>query len=249
MNPININNVGKKYFVEKSIIKKLYEMLEKVSKIFNKNKIQYWVDGGTLLGAVRHKGIIPWDDDVDISVFYKDRNKIWKLKKEFEKNGYGLMETAVGLKLYDLEGINIKRNLWKEHRQLFKIYNPEIKSRSQISVEASKTYKKSKKIKYQKYKYPFMDIFYTKIEKDKIVYLKQQWLKCYQNKDSLLPLKKYNFYKYKVYGPNKPEDYLDNCYGKNWNSDAVINFDHKKEKFIKPIKFKVKNSHRVPAKY
>ena len=248
-NLVNNNNIGKKYFVDKKIMKELYIMLDRVSKLLIKNDIQYWVDGGTLLGAVRHGGIIPWDDDVDISIFYKDRNKVLELKEELKKNGYGLAKTFYGLKVYDLNGTPIKRDLWKEHRQKFKKKNPSVTKRSQISVEASKTYKKSKKTKYMEYKYPFLDIFYTKIQNNKIVYLKKQWLKCVQDKEHLLPLKKYKFYNIKVYGPNNPKQYLDNCYGPKWNEHAIIAFDHKKEKHIKPIKFELKKEHRVPAKY
>ena len=57
-----------KYFKSDQVILQLYQMLYDVTNILQKNDIQYWIDGGTMLGAVRHKGIIPWDDDVDISI-------------------------------------------------------------------------------------------------------------------------------------------------------------------------------------
>ena len=58
------------------------KMLKCVVSIFNKYGIKYYLSGGSVLGAIRHKGFIPWDDDLDIMVprFYYD-----KLEEIFSK--------------------------------------------------------------------------------------------------------------------------------------------------------------------
>ena len=62
------------------------EMLKLVDKICQKHNLHYSLVGGSLLGAVRHKGFIPWDDDIDLAMKRKDYEKFLKIaQKELPK--------------------------------------------------------------------------------------------------------------------------------------------------------------------
>jgi len=74
-----------KYNPEGSIMRtkqmQMFEILKVVDNLCRNNNIKYWLSSGTLLGAVRHGGFIPWDDDVDIEMEKTDYVRFEKIMK------------------------------------------------------------------------------------------------------------------------------------------------------------------------
>ena len=79
-----MNNMSNKIAISLDECKRIQlEMLVEIDTFCRARNIKYMLAYGTLLGAIRHKGYIPWDDDVDISMPYED---MLRFKKEFKSD-------------------------------------------------------------------------------------------------------------------------------------------------------------------
>lgn len=71
---------------------RMLEMLQFIDTVCKKHGIRYWLCSGTLLGAVRHGGFIPWDDDVDIEMLKEDYDKFVKAMLSEKSEKYVLQD-------------------------------------------------------------------------------------------------------------------------------------------------------------
>ena len=91
----------------KAVWKVLLDILETLIGICDRHGLQYSLIGGSLLGAMRHKGIIPWDDDIDIAMPRPDYEKLQQiLPKELPPHLF--MQTSATDFEYDITHVKIR---------------------------------------------------------------------------------------------------------------------------------------------
>jgi phosphorylcholine metabolism protein LicD len=124
-----VNNGKKsKYILQGKNLKVAEQMLKDVTDIFDKHGVRYWLDFGTLLGIVREGRILPWDDDMDISIFEEDRQKVHDVvMPEIKKLNYRTysryhhIEDHEVLKKGDFRAFRTRNYRWRFFRGYVKI--------------------------------------------------------------------------------------------------------------------------------
>lgn len=102
INKEQVEELDDKFMTLEEIHNEELEMLETFIDYCNKNNLNYYICGGTLLGAIRHKGFIPWDDDIDILMPRPDYDRFQDLAQK--KNL--LISSNLEVHSYDIGNLN-----------------------------------------------------------------------------------------------------------------------------------------------
>ncbi len=210
----------------------LLELLKEFDKICRENNLQYWLDFGTLLGAIRHKGFIPWDDDLDVSMMSSDVDKVIPiLKEKFKDSNYIVRERALHCNNFQLRIRNKQYNLGMDVFRMFdypaKNYSDEIRSTVNEDILHNrkifeKKFKSNKNFgEAKRYLNEFHDKFFGDQTDPKKVLLSRGIDFPYDEDyvttpyDDIFPLKEFEFEGCILPIPNKPEEYMSHFW-KNW---------------------------------
>ncbi|MDY2981711.1 MAG: LicD family protein [Fusobacterium sp.] len=243
MNKIEIRESFKKRETQKNDLKGMQfvalEILKEFDKICRRNGIEYWLTDGTLLGAVRHKGFIPWDDDIDVCVKNDDMEKLKEcLEKElpyhlniyrFEKDVdifYKIFDKYSKISYQNEDGLGIWIDIFpmsyvKKDEKINKIIKNSPKKRN---IPKEKKWLNFR----EKFTWSILNLFNIKSreeniekyyeiisqkEQDSYLYMKgKMWWHMYK-KDLIFPLKEIEFEGYKFLCPNNFHQYLTSYYG------------------------------------
>jgi len=171
------------------------EAMEKICKLLDENGIIYWLDCGTCLGAYRYGGIIPWDDDIDMSILSADHDNVKTLLKSLDPEEFQIQDWSS----------------YKYPKTFLKLYVKKTKTLIDIYH-----YDLDPKAKTANYFYSYKDSALPESWKK----FEQVMTKPVPY-DVLFPLKRVSFDGISAWVPNQMEEFLKLKYGKNLSPTMV----------------------------
>ncbi len=196
------------------------QLLKIFDRICEKYNLTYWLDYGTLLGAVRHNGFIPWDDDTDVSMPRKDYNKLLNLKDFFIQKGLNFSTETPGR--IGIAYMHERTGIWID---VFPVDELKTDDKFENIIDALK-------IQMNKFRKQYCKL-YQSDNYEEIEYIRESFLKNYQighnlfyisslefsngwlglTIDDIYPLQKLTFENITLNVPNKLDSYLNTLYG------------------------------------
>ncbi len=218
----------------------MLDMLKELDRICQKHGLKYWLDSGTLLGAVRHDGFIPWDDDVDIAMPVEDYKKFCMIaQNELPYSMFLQHSKSDKTFAFDYTKIRDSRATIVEFHE----ENKDVKYNQGVFLDIFPMLNiKDSKIHTLFYRYSFVVIRFFSAKKFDIKSIRKVFLKIFHklhlgwqrsntkviyagempdvsasfSNESIFPLKKIKFEGLEFWAPKDSDGYLREIYGKNY---------------------------------
>lgn len=207
------------------------KFIEQFDKFCEENQLKYWIDFGTLLGAIRHKGFIPWDDDIDIAMPREDYERlISEFITGFPNNHFELIfennkKNKCFIKLKHKLSENIFIDIFPYdyyHSKLTEAEKLELSSKI-VKSRKPKLFKRFKNVKHIRDN--FKNITQNHILEEKSFNIEDKpalfmgidfphnWKNKVYDWETIFPIRKINFEGIELCCPNNPEKVLESIYG------------------------------------
>ena len=229
-------------------------LLKELDYVCRQSKLSYWLDGGTLLGAVRHKGFIPWDDDIDVGMLFDDYEKIIGAFENFsrDKNIYAqYFKDKRNPDIYMIKVLHKKcPHLFVDIFPFYR-YGKTLTTTEQVHI--TKEIKKIRKNVLSNIDFCTNDSelkqLHQKTMNEKILCINDEipqnsdlvwgiqynhcWNNWFTRYDVIFPIKPIVFEGYEFMGMNNPQAFLSRVYGDYMSYPSKITFGHSAYKNLK----------------
>ena len=202
----------------------LYCIFAGISAVFKRHDLEHWLCFGSAIGALRHGSIIPWDDDIDMAMWWSDLDKLVELEEE-------LREAGVGLSLW-----------WHVNFQVWTI----TMVRAYLLKENIELKFGGKTPRY------CIDIFFMEKKDGMVRYTYNQYPRASHDQHKFYPLQPIKLGPVSTFIPSDAEDVIASEYGARWDKEAFLQVvDHTTSTYREGprLVFSDENLLKMSAKY